>query len=104
MDVNTITDFIDNGEGNVSWSPLATRLETSCGISEWKLDLNLTNAGHRLSTISTMTSEDTGDHTRLVVDPANVIKSDLIVGTQVHLPLPFPRPGDDGRSRKSSCS
>ena len=88
MDVNTITDFIDNGEGNVL---VAASNEVGDILRDLGMEVGLELDERGTSVIDHLNYDirDTGDHTRLVVDPANVIKSDLIVGPKSTSPCLF---------------
>lgn len=79
IDVNTITDFIDNGEGNVL---VAASNEVGDILRDLGMEVGLELDERGTSVIDHLNYDirDIGDHTRLVVDPSNVIESDLIVG------------------------
>ena len=88
IDVNTITDFIDNGEGNVL---VATSNEVGDILRDLGMEVGLELDERRTSVIDHLNYDvkDRGDHTLLVVDPANVINSNLIVGTKSTTPCLF---------------
>lgn len=79
IDVNTITDFVDNGGGNVL---VAASSEVGDILRDLGMEVGLELDERGTSVIDHLNYDikDSGDHTLLVVDPANVIESDLIVG------------------------
>ena len=81
IDVNTITDFVDNGEGNVL---VAASNEVGDILRDLGMEVGLELDERGTSVIDHLNYDfrDVGDHTRLVIDPANVIDSELIVGTR----------------------
>jgi len=79
IDVSTISDFIDNGRGNVL-------VAASSDVGEVLRDFG-TEVGLELDERDTAVIDhlnydvkDTGDHSLLVVDPGNVLSAELIVG------------------------
>ena len=79
IDVSTISDFIDNGRGNVL-------VAASSEVGEVLRDLG-TEVGLELDERDTAVIDhlnydvkDKGDHSLLVVDPGNVLDAELIVG------------------------
>ena len=85
IDVNAITDFVDNGEGNVL---IAASSEVGEILRDLGMEVGLELDERGTSVIDHLNYDvkDQGDHTLIVVDPANVIDADLIVGKKSDSP------------------
>ena len=88
IDVNSITDFVDNGQGNVL---VAASSQVGDVLRDLGMEVGLELDERGTSVIDHLNYDirDNGDHTRLVVDPANVIESNLIVGSKSTTPCLF---------------
>lgn len=85
IDVNAITDFIDNGNGNVL---VAASSEVGDVLRDLGMEVGLELDERGTSVIDHLNYDvrDKGDHTLIVVDPANVIDAELIVGPKTKTP------------------
>ena len=85
IDVNAIVDFIDNGGGNVL---VAASNEVGDILRDlgMEIGLELDERGTYVIDHLNYDVKDRGDHTLLVVDPANVIDAELIVGPRASTP------------------
>lgn len=79
IDVQVITDFVDNGGGNVM---VAASSEVGDILRDLGLEMGLELDERGTSVIDHLNYDvrDRGDHTLLVVDSANLISAPLIVG------------------------
>ncbi len=85
INVNAITDFIDNGGRNVL---IAASTEVGDILRDVGMEIGLELDERGTSVIDHLNYDvkDRGDHTLIVVDPANVIDAELIVGMQTTVP------------------
>ena len=85
IDVNAITDFVDNGGGNVL---VAASAEVGDILRDLGMEIGLELDERGTSVIDHLNYDvkDSGDHTLIVVDPVNVIEADLIVGKKSTVP------------------
>lgn len=85
IDVNAITDFIDNGMGNVL---VATSSEVGDILRDLGMEVGLELDERGTAVIDHLNYDikDSGDHTLLVVDPANMMDTELIVGPKTTIP------------------
>lgn len=79
IDVSSITDFIDNGEGNVL---IAASSEVGDVLRDLGREVGLELDERETAVIDHLNYDvrDAGKHTLLVVDPKNVIDAELIAG------------------------
>lgn len=85
IDMNAITDFIDNGGGNVL---VATSSEVGDILRDLGMEVGLELDERGTSVIDHLNYDvkDQGDHTLIAVDNANVIDAPLIVGKKSTTP------------------
>ena len=85
IDVNAITDFIDNGNGNVL---VAASSEVGDVLRDLGMEVGLELDERGTSVIDHLNYDvrDKGDHTLIVVDPTNIIDAELIVGPKTSTP------------------
>ena len=82
IDVESITDFIDNGQGNVL---VAASSEVGDVLRDVGREVGLELDERDTAVIDHLNydvSGDRGDHTLLVVDPKNILDAELIVGAK----------------------
>ena len=86
IDVAAITDFIDNGGGNVL---VAASSEVGDVLRDLGMEVGLELDERDTSVIDHLNHDimDDGDHSLLVIDPGNVIDADLIVGAKSTSPF-----------------
>lgn len=79
IDVSSIADFVDNGQGNVL---VAASSEVGDVLRDLGREVGLELDERDTAVIDHLNydARDKGDHTLLVVDPKNIIDADLIVG------------------------
>ncbi len=88
INVNAITDFIDNGGGNIL---VAVSSEVGDILRDVGMEVGFELDERGTSVIDHLNYDvkDRGDHTLIVVDPANVIDAELIVGKDTSTPCLF---------------
>ncbi len=81
IDVESITDFIDNGQGNVL---MAASSEVGDVLRDLGREVGLELDERDTAVIDHINYDigDRGDHTLMVVDPNNVLNAELIVGAK----------------------
>ena len=85
IDIAAITDFIDNGGGNVL---VAASSEVGDVLRDLGTEVGLELDERDTSVIDHLNYDvgDKGDHTLIVVDPGNVIDAELIAGPKGNIP------------------
>lgn len=85
VDVNAIIDFIDNGGGNVL---VTASSEVGDILRDLGMEVGLELDERGTSVIDHLNYDvkDHGDHTLLVVDPANIMDAEIIVGPKSTTP------------------
>lgn len=85
MDVSSLTGFVDQG-GNIL---MAASSQVGDILRNFAMEVGIEPDERDTAVIDHLNYdvEDRGDHTRLVVDPANIIKSPFIVGGNMDTPI-----------------
>lgn len=85
IDVTSITDFVDNGQGNVL---VAASSEVGDILRDFGREVGLELDERSTSVIDHLNYDvhDKGEHTLIVINPGNVIDADLIVGKKSTTP------------------
>ena len=85
IDIEAITDFIDNGGGNVL---VAASSEVGNILRDLGMEVGLELDERETAVIDHLNYDvkDKGDHTLIVIEPQNIIDADLIVGTKAKSP------------------
>ena len=88
VDVQAITDFIDNGAGNVLVA-VSTEIGDILRDLGMEVGIELDERGTAVIDHLNYDVKDRGDHTLLVVDPGSVIDAETIVGKKTKTPALF---------------
>lgn len=88
VDVPAITDFIDNGAGNVLVA-VSTEVGDILRDLGMEVGIELDERGTAVIDHLNYDVKDRGDHTLLVVEPCSVIDAETIVGTKTETPSLF---------------
>ena len=85
INVNAITDFVDNGAGNVL---VAVSNEVGDILRDLGMEVGLELDERGTSVIDHLNYDvkDRGEHTLIVVEPTNIIDAELIVGPKAETP------------------
>ena len=88
IDVQVITDFIDNGKGNVLVAGSSAVGDVLRDFGQ-EIGLEMDEEGTSVIDHVNYDVKDQGDHTLLAVSPSNLIESEMIVGPRTDAPLLF---------------